>query len=96
MSKLLKHYAKNDKALKVLKDPAKLKQVLFIIQEATDEYMNDVKQKLADTTRSAQQKAQDSLSIAQAIIKAEKRIRELEIYNIVGMKSRGMSVITDV
>ena len=96
MSKLLKHFAKNDKACKVLKDPEKLKQVLFIIQESTDEYMDEVKKKLADPRRSVQEKAQDALNIAQAIIKAEKKIRELELYNVVGLKSRGMSVITDV
>ena len=96
MSKLLKHYSKNDKALKVLKSPEKLRQVLFIIQEATDKYMEDAKKKLSDPRRSIQDKAQDSLDIAQAIIRAEKRLRELELYNVVGLKSRGMSVIIDV
>ncbi|GEM_PF-5897878 len=96
MSKLLKHYSKNDKALKVLKSPEKLRQVLFIIQEATDKYMEDAKKKLSDPRRSIQEKAQDSLDIAQAIIRAEKKLRELELYNVVGLKSRGMSVIIDV
>ena len=96
MSKLLKRYAKNAMAAKVLKDPEKLKQVLFIIQETTDKYMNEVKAKLSDKRRSIQDKAQDALNIAQAIIEAEKKIRELEMYNVVGIKSRGMNVITDV
>jgi len=96
MSKLLKHYSKNDKALKVLKNPEKMRQVLFIIQEATDKYMEDAKKKLSDPRRSIQEKAQDSLDIAQAIIRAEKKLRELELYNVVGLKSRGMSVIIDV
>lgn len=96
MSKLLKHYAKNDKALKVLKNPEKLKKVLFIIQEATDKYMDEARKKLADPRRTVQEKAQEALDIAQAIIRAEKTIRELEMYNIVGLKSRGMSVIIDV
>ena len=96
MSKLLKHYSKNNKAMKVLKDPEKLKQVLFIVQEATDEYMDEAKKKLSDPRRTIQEKAQDALNIAQAIINAEKKIRELELYNAIGLKSRGMSVITDV
>ncbi len=96
MSKLLRKYANNAKAAKVLKDPEKLKQVLFIIQETTDAYMNEVRSKLADPRRTVQQKAQDALDIAQKIIEAEKSVRELEMYNIVGIKSRGMNVITDV
>ena len=58
--------------------------------------MEDAKKKLSDPRRSIQDKAQDSLDIAQAIIRAEKRLRELELYNVVGLKSRGMSVIIDV
>ena len=73
-----------------------MRQVLFIIQEATDKYMEDAKKKLSDPRRSIQEKAQDSLDIAQAIIRAEKKLRELELYNVVGLKSRGMSVIIDV
>lgn len=96
MSKILKHFANDNEALEVLQNPEKLKQVLFIIQEATDEYMDEVKKKLSDQRRGVQEKAKDALSIAQAIINAEKKIRELELYNIVGLKSRGMSVITDV
>ncbi|MBI3590436.1 MAG: hypothetical protein HY094_03535 [Candidatus Melainabacteria bacterium] len=96
MSKLLKHFAKDNQASKVLKDPEKLKQVLFIVQEATDEYMDEAKKKLSDPRRTVQEKAQDALNIAQAIINAEKKIRELELYNAIGLKNRGMSVITDV
>ena len=96
MSKLLKQFAHNDKASRILKDPEELKDILFIIQETTDEYMEEVRRKLADPRRSVQEKAKEALSIAQAIIAAEKTIRELELYNIVGLKSRGMSVITDI
>ena len=96
MSELLKHFANDHEASTVLKDPEQLKQVLFIIQEATDKYMNDVRTKMSDPRRTVQQKAQDALDIATAIIAAEKKIRELELYNIIGLKSRGMNVITDV
>ena len=96
MSILLKHYANDPEISKVLKDPEQLKQVLYIIQETVDEYMNEVKSKLDDPRKSVQKKAQEALDIAQAIIEAEKKIRELELYNRVGMKSRGMNVITDV
>lgn len=96
MSELLKHFANDHEASTVLKDPEQLKQVLFIIQEATDKYMNEVRTKMADPRRTVQQKAQDALDIATAIIAAEKKIRELELYNIIGLKSRGMNVITDV
>lgn len=96
MSKLLRHYANNAEAIEVLKDPEQLKQVLFIIQETVDEYMNEVKSKLNDPRKSVQEKAQEALDIAQKIIEAEKKIRELELYNSVGMKNRGMNVITDV
>lgn len=92
---LLKHFANDAEASKVLRDPEKLKQVLFIVQEATDEYMNDVRTKMADPRRTVQQKAQDALDIATEIIKAEKKIREQELYNMVGLKSRGLGYITD-
>lgn len=96
MSKLLKHFSKDKQAMEVLTDPAKLKQVLFIIQEATDTYLNEAQKNLADPRKSAQEKAQEALDIATAIITAEKKIRELELYNIVDLKRRGMSVIIDV
>ena len=96
MSKLLKHFANDKEAIEVLQDPALLKQVLFIIQEATDQYMEETRKKLADPRRTVQQKAQDALKIATAIIAAERKIRELELYNAIGLKSRGMKYITDV
>ena len=96
MSKLLTYYANDAEAMKVLKDPEKLKQVLFIVQETVNEYMNDVKSKINDPRKSVQEKAQISLDIAQKIIEAEKKIRELELYNSVGLKNRGLNVITDV
>lgn len=96
MSRLLKHYSKNERVLKVLKNPEKLRKVLFLIQEATDQYMEEARKKLSDPRRTIQAKAKDALDIAQAIIKAEKKLRELEMYSVVGLKTRGMSHITDV
>ena len=96
MSKLLEHFVNDKEVLEVLKDPEELKKVLFIVQEATDEYLDQAKKKLSDPRRTIQEKAKDALNIAQAIITAEKKLRELELYNVIGLKSRGMSVITDV
>ena len=96
MSKLLKHFANDPEASKVLKDSEKLQQVLYIIQETTDEYMEKAKAKLNDKRRSVQEKVQETLNMAEVIIAAEKKIRELELYNIVEVQGRGMSVITDI
>lgn len=96
MSKLLKKFANDKQVSTVLNDPEKLKQVLFIIQDAADDYMNQVQTKLSDPRSKMQEEAQIALDIATKIIEAEKNIRELELYNFVGIKSRGMSIITDV
>lgn len=96
MSKLLNKYSNDRQVSEVLNDPEKLKQVLFLIQDAADDYMNEVQAKLSDPRPKIQEEAQVALDIATKIIEAEKNIRELELYNFVGIKSRGMSVITDV
>ena len=95
MSKLLKHFKNDKETFDVLSDPEKLNEVLFILQEATDSYMEETRKKLADPRRSVQQKAQDALDIATAVIEAEKKIRELQIYNVIALKERGMTIITD-
>lgn len=96
MSKLLQQFAHDKQVSEVLNDPEKLKQVLFLIQDAADDYMNEVQSKLSDPRAKIQEQAQEALDIATKIIEAEKKIRELELYNFVGIKSRGMSIITDV
>jgi len=96
MADLLKTFSGNKQVMEVLNDPEKLKIVLFMIQDAADEYMNEAQALLEDNRKSSQEKAEAALNIAQSIIEAEKALRELELYNFVGLKSRGMSVITDV
>ncbi len=96
MSKLLKQYANDREAMEILNDPERFKTVLFMIQESADAYMNEAQALLEDNRKSSQEKAEEALKIAQAIIEAEKSLRELEMYNFIGIKSRGMSYITDV
>lgn len=93
---IAKYFKDNKEAYEVMNDPKSLCYLLLILQEATDHYMNDVRKKLSDKRRTVQQKAEDALKIAQAIIAAEKRARELELYNTHKVISRGMSVITDI
>lgn len=95
MSTLLKHFTNDKEAFEVLMDPDKLIQVLSIVQEATDTYMEETRKKLNDPRRSVQEQAKEALELAECIIEAEKKLRELELYNIVGLKSRGMNVISD-
>lgn len=96
MSKLLQQFANDMEVSKVLKDPEKLQKVLFIIQETTDQYMAEARSKMNDKRRSVQKQAQEALQIATAIIEAEKKMRELELYNTVELQGRGMNVVTDV
>ena len=93
---IAKYFKDNKEAYEVMNDPKCLSYLLLIMQEATDNYMNDVRKKLSDPRRTIQQKAEDALKIAQAVIAAEKKVRELELYNAHKIISRGMSVITDI
>lgn len=96
MSNFTKYFAQDKEAYGVLNDPKKLTKVLLVMQEATDAYMKKAQEELKDPRRSVQQKAQKTLGIAQAIIRAERYIRELELYNIHKLKKRGLKLITDV
>ena len=96
MSTVLKHFAKDNEALEILKDPNGLKEVLYLLQEATDSFMDETGRLLDDPRMSAQEKAEEALSIAKIIIETEKRIRETELYNIIALKSRNLRFIADL
>ena len=96
MSKLTKYFSKDKEAFDVLNDPQKLTKVLLVMQEATDSFMKKAQEQLKDPRRTMQQKAQKTLEIAKSIIKAERLIRELELYNLHSLKKRGLRLITDV
>lgn len=96
MSNWTKYLSKDKEAFDVINDPAKLTKVLLIMQEATDAYMKKAQEQLKDPRRSMQMKAQRTLAIAKSIIKAERKIRELELYNLHALKKRGLRLITDV
>lgn len=96
MSTVLKYFAKDNEALEILKDPNGLKEVLYILQEATDNFMDETGKLLDDPRMSTQEKAEEALNIAKIIIETEKKIRETELYNIIALKSRNLRFIADL
>ena len=95
MSSILKEFASDKEAMEILKNPGRLKEVLYILQETTDAYMAEAQTKINDKRRSVQEQAQEALDFAAAVIEAERKIRELELYASIKLKERGMNIITD-
>lgn len=72
-------FALDKEAFETINNTETLKKVLFVLQEGTDNFMEEAKLKLSDPRRSVQQKAQETLNIATAVVEAEKQIRILEL-----------------
>ncbi|MBI1857640.1 MAG: hypothetical protein HYR97_00760 [Candidatus Melainabacteria bacterium] len=96
MSSILKKFAKDAEVMEALKDPDTLHEVLFILQDTTDHFMNETSKLLDDSRASVQEQAQKTLELAKAIMEAEKKIREAELYNAVSLKQRNLNHLIDV
>lgn len=83
----------NQEALRIIKNPEKMKEVLFVLQTATDSFMEHAENLMHDKRRTLQEKAKISLDIANAVLKAEKEVRIQELKNISDlMHNRGLAM----
>lgn len=89
----MKLFGNDKEMMRVVKDPEKMKQLLYIIQETTDEFVNRAESLMNDPNRSVQEKAQMALDIANTILLVEKEVRVAELKQVSEMiGNRGMGL----
>ena len=92
----IKDFADDKEAFEILNDEKEIEKVLLILQEASDEYMRQIREKIADPRKAVKDQAREIMELAAAVIQAEKKIREHQLYHSLALKNKGIQLITSV